>query len=44
MRETEPPTEEQLRITRELDPEGFFLRRGEYDKKIQAQTENMGWL
>jgi hypothetical protein len=44
VRETEPPTEEQLRITRALDPEGFFLRRGEYNKKIKAQAENMGWL
>jgi glutaconate CoA-transferase subunit B len=44
VRETEPPTEAQLRITRELDPEGFFLRRGEYNKKIRAQAESMGWL
>ena len=44
VRETEPPTEEQLRIIRELDPEGFFLRRAEFNKKIKAQAESMGWL
>ncbi|HUH66674.1 MAG TPA: CoA-transferase [Syntrophales bacterium] len=44
VRETEPPTEEQLKIIRELDPEGFFLRRGEFSKKIKAQAESMGWL
>jgi glutaconate CoA-transferase subunit B len=44
IRETEPPTEEQIRIIRDLDPEGFFLRRGEYNKKMKAQAESMGWL
>lgn len=44
VRETEHPTEEQVRIIRELDPEGFFLRRGEFNKKIRAQAESMGWL
>ncbi|HRT27598.1 MAG TPA: CoA-transferase, partial [Syntrophales bacterium] len=44
VRETEPPTEEQIRIIRELDPDGFFLRRGEYNKRIRAQAENMGWI
>ncbi len=44
VRETEPPTEEQIRIIRELDPDGFFLRRGEYNKKIKTQAENMGWI
>ena len=39
VRETEPPTEEQLRIIRELDPEGFFLRRAEYNKKIKPRWE-----
>jgi glutaconate CoA-transferase subunit B len=44
VRETEHPTEEQVRIIRELDPEGFFLRRAELNKKIKAQAESMGWL
>jgi hypothetical protein len=44
VRETEPPTEEQLAIIRELDPDGFFLRRAEFNKKIKAQAESMGWL
>lgn len=44
VRPTEPPTDEQVRIIRELDPEGFFLRRSEYSKKIKAQAESMGWL
>lgn len=43
-RETERPTEEQVRIIRDLDPEGFFLRRAEFNKKIKAQAEAMGWL
>jgi glutaconate CoA-transferase subunit B len=44
VRPTEPPTDEQVQIIRELDPEGFFLRRGEYSKKIKAQADKMGWL
>lgn len=43
-RETEPPTEEEVKIIRELDPQGFFLRRGEFNKRIKAQAEAMGWL
>lgn len=44
VRETEHPTEEQIRIIRELDPDGFFLRRAELSKKIKAEAESMGWL
>jgi hypothetical protein len=29
---------------RSLDPDGFFLRRGEFAKKIAAEAEKMGWL
>jgi glutaconate CoA-transferase subunit B len=44
LHETEPPTEEQVEIVRSLDPDGFFLRRGEFAKKIAAEAEKMGWL
>lgn len=44
IRETEHPTVEQVEIIRELDPEGFFLRRGEFSKKVRAHAESMGWL
>jgi glutaconate CoA-transferase subunit B len=43
LHETEPPTELQVQIVRELDPDGFFLRRVEYAKKIAAEAEKMGW-
>ena len=40
---TEHPTKEQVCIVRELDPDGFFLRRAEYAKKIHLEAEKMGW-
>jgi glutaconate CoA-transferase subunit B len=44
VRETERPTEEQVRIIRELDPDGFFIRRADLNKRIKQQAESMGWL